>query len=318
VDDFKLRHLPPEYAIDAGMASISRARDTVAVPVFWIVLLLSLLLHVAVLYWLPPLRFALQPPVGDPDIPMAVELKPRLRPPQGIPDAPASTPKPDVAPPARAVAPSPPPRRATVPAPRVTPPAPPVIAQAPPAPKAMPSPVKPEPAAPERAQPPSGDLASYVESRRRARNESAPVPTRSEAVPESPPDDDVARSNRIVAANLGLGRAPTFGGEPRPGGGVFQVTRLNYSDAELLFFGWNKEIRRNTTQRIEVRKGEHSDIEVAVVRRMIAIVREYESGDFRWESRRLGRDVMLSARPRDNAGLEDFLMREFFDGPRQP
>lgn len=172
---------------------------------------------------------------------------------------------------------------------------------------------------PEQVRPPStGDFASYVESRRRSRGESAPpAPSvRPNTAPPLPPDDDAARSKRIVAANLGLDRAPTFG-ESRPSGGIFQVTRLTYSDAEFLFFGWNKEIRRNTTQRIEVRKGAHSDIKIAVIRRMIAIVREYESEDFRWESQRLGRDVMLSARLADNAGLEDFLMREFFEVPPQ-
>ena len=39
------------------------------------------------------------------------------------------------------------------------------------------------------------------------------------------------------------------------------------------------------------------------------------SGDFRWESHRLGRIVILSARPEDSEGLEDFLIREFFGTP---
>jgi hypothetical protein len=47
---------------------------------------------------------------------------------------------------------------------------------------------------------------------------------------------------------------------------------------------------------------------------MIAIIREYEVEDFTWESLRLGRNVRLSARPRDNADLENFLMLEFFTG----
>jgi hypothetical protein len=46
---------------------------------------------------------------------------------------------------------------------------------------------------------------------------------------------------------------------------------------------------------------------------MIAIIREYEQEDFVWESRRLGRNVSLSARLTDNAELENFMMREFFD-----
>jgi hypothetical protein len=49
---------------------------------------------------------------------------------------------------------------------------------------------------------------------------------------------------------------------------------------------------------------------------MIAIIRDHESEDFIWESQRLGRDVRLSARLSDNAGLEDFMMREFFPAAR--
>jgi hypothetical protein len=94
--------------------------------------------------------------------------------------------------------------------------------------------------------------------------------------------------------------------------------RLGYNDAEFLFFGWNREIRRNTKQLIEVKKGNNADTRIAVVRKMIAIIREYEQEDFFWESQRLGRNLTLSARARDNAGLEEFLMREFFDDPRRP
>ena len=83
-----------------------------------------------------------------------------------------------------------------------------------------------------------------------------------------------------------------------------------------MFFGWNKDIRRNSVQTVEVRKGNNSDIRIAVVRRMIALIRENERGDFTWESRRLGRVISLSARPADNSGLEDFLMQEFFSNPR--
>ena len=103
-----------------------------------------------------------------------------------------------------------------------------------------------------------------------------------------------------------------FGYDPERGGGVFQIERLGYDYAELIFHGWNKDIGRNTRQRIEVRKGNNSDIRIAVVRQMVAIIREYEQEDFLWVSQRLRRNVMLSARPRDRAGLEDFMMREFF------
>ena len=97
---------------------------------------------------------------------------------------------------------------------------------------------------------------------------------------------------------------------------MFQVQRMGYDDAEFFFFGWNKEIRRNTKQMIEVRKGNNSDIRIAVVRKMISIIREYEREDFLWESYRLGRALTLSARARDNAGLEEFMLLEFFSNPR--
>jgi len=93
---------------------------------------------------------------------------------------------------------------------------------------------------------------------------------------------------------------------------------MSYDYAEFVFFGWNKDIRRDTAQTIDVRKGAESDIRIAVIRRMIAIIREHENGDFVWESHRLERHVTLSARPRDNAGLEDFLWKEFFEDPRRP
>jgi len=198
------------------------------------------------------------------------------------------------------------------------PPAPPVIALNRPLPDVpTPPPTAPAIAAPAPARPPAdGDLKSYIEARRHARAQPAP-----EAAAESmaqQAEDEKTRSNRIAAANLGAQRAQTFGYDPTQGGGVFQIVRLGYDVAEFAFFGWNKEIRRNTKQLIEVRKGDNSDIRIAVVRKMIAIIREYERDDFVWDSYRLGRSLTLSARARDNAGLEDFMLREFFDAPRAP
>jgi hypothetical protein len=60
-----------------------------------------------------------------------------------------------------------------------------------------------------------------------------------------------------------------------------------------------------------VRKGANIDMCIAVVRRMIAIIREHEQGDFFWQSNRRDHDVVLSARLADNAALEDFLKHDF-------
>jgi len=172
--------------------------------------------------------------------------------------------------------------------------------------------VAPEPppvAAP--APPPAtgGDLASYIEARRRAR-QSGPAPAAPSA-PAPAEESDAARANRIAAANLGLGHKPSFGTD-RTGGGIFHIERVAYDRAEYLFYGWNADIRRNTTQLVTVQLGAHPDIRTAVIRSMIDIIRRHEQGDFLWESRRLGRNVTLSARPSDDAGLQDFLMKEFF------
>jgi len=319
--------IPPEHSIDPFTATLPSHRDTVEIPVIWIVLLLSVLVHVAVLFFLPPLRFDVRP-AADPEPPLAVELqtrRPAYEAPVSVPRpafippvAPPSAPPRDAAPPPRPAPQPRPPAAVAKPAP-TKPPAPPMTPPVPPAPQTESSiaQVEPQSSPPERSEPSrAGDLASYIEARRRARGGgSASPPTQSS--PEPTQLDEEARRNQIVAQNLGLGRAPVFGGSREPGGGLFQITNLHYSYAEFLFFGWNKHIRRNTSQRIEVRKGEHKSIELAVVRRMIAIIREHESGDFLWESTRLGRDVTLSARPADNAGLEDFLMREFFGEPQR-
>jgi hypothetical protein len=294
-----------------GLANYRDRRDGVTIPAIWVAFALSLLIHAAVLWqWLPTLE--LHPPSpdeikqGEGNGSLSVHLAP-------LPSPPPS-PKLQVPPPAPPPAAHPPIVAAR---PRPTPP---VIAFNRPPPNIQsPSPAVPAVTAPAPAHPPAdGDLTSYVEARRRARAQSAPDTSAGSAANAQPVDDDKARSDRIVAANLGTQRAQTFGYDPAQGGGVFQIVRMGYDSAEFIFFGWNKEIRRNTKQQIEVRKGNNSDMRIAVVRKMISIIREYEQGDFRWESQRLGRSLTLSARASDNAGLEEFMLREFFDDPRVP
>ncbi len=152
--------------------------------------------------------------------------------------------------------------------------------------------------------PPSvgGDLSSSIAARRRARDEQSVAA-----------EDEADRRNRIVASSAPALRSPIADEQRERGGGIFQITRMAYDDAEFLFFGWSSDERRGKTQAYEVRLGDSRDIRVAVVRRMIAIIREHEQGDFRWQSWRLGHIVVLSARLEDNAELEDFMLQEFFE-----
>jgi hypothetical protein len=308
-----------------------KRHDVITIPIVWVAIVLSLLVHVAAL-WLvvPRLREAqTAAPAG-----LSVRLTPRA---DRIASAAAAAPAPQPAPPPpRAVTPPPPPRAVAPPPPRQprprrtipARPAPPIIAHEQPAPRVVPPVPAPEvPPAPSVAPPPvvkpppvapgpTQDLAAYVEARRRARGESS-TPSPAASTP-SAEERDIARRDRIVAENLGLNRTPTFGHDPRNAGGLFQIRELNLDNAEFYFFGFDKDIQRNAKQLIEVRKGNNPDIRIAVVRRMIAIIREKIPGDFLWVSQRLGRQVQLSARPEDNAGLEDFIMRDVFPDARLP
>lgn len=268
------------------------------IPVIRAAFVLSIALHAAVLWaWWPRLQQSFSFERSERDQasgPLVVEIAPE--PPQAaIAPAPPSTPAVE----------SPLARQAPAPkAPQRPPPRAPVMAQPAPAPAAVPPPEPAVAAAPTPA-PVEGDFYSQLEARRRARGAAADGGVRSEPV-----ESERERHNRSVAANLGLDRTPTFGTDRA--GGVFQIHRLGFDDAEFYFFGWNPDIGRNSRQLIEVRKGDNPDIRIAVVRRMIVIIRDQAPEDFFWVSRRLGRNVTLSARPSDNAGLEEFLMREFF------
>jgi hypothetical protein len=277
----------------------------VTIPAIRVAFALSLLLHAAVLWlWVPRVLdpSSARAERGKASGSLAVRLTPPPRPAASAPPAPSVSPAP---PPPPTAKPTPPPRSAPRP-----PPAPPVIAKNAPAPAVAPQPVPPA-AAPPAPTPLITDFSSYLEARRRARG----APAEESAPATQPDEDERARHNRIVAENLGLNRTPTYGVERR-GGGIFQLERVGYTSAEFTFFGWNKDIRRRAKQTIEVQIGANPDIRIAVVRRMIVIIREHESEDFVWVSPRLGREVTLSARLRDNAGLEVFLMQEFFPESR--
>ena len=95
--------------------------------------------------------------------------------------------------------------------------------------------------------------------------------------------------------------------------GIFQITRMGPRNAQFLFRAWKTDVSNPRREVIEVSAGPDGDIQRAVVRKMIELIRQYQKADFNWESYRLGMVVVLSARPEDSQGLEDFLIREFFD-----
>ena len=161
---------------------------------------------------------------------------------------------------------------------------------------------------------PSGsDLSSYIASRQRERAASEDPG----AKPSPPAEDANSRANRIATANLAPPQYLTFGSDPTRSGGVFHVTSMSLDYGEFRFYGWNIDMGRRTLQQIEVKRGTASDIRLAMVRKMIEIIRHYQPVEFTWESQRLGRSVTLSSLPRDSAGLEDFMMLEMFGGQQR-
>ena len=269
-------------------------RDGVTIPTIAIWVVVSLLLHVALLMGLsPPKKTASDEPVPPP-LTAYLRSAPKTAAPQAVPPPPPQRAAPKPAAPAK-VLPTP---------------AAPIITRAKPATAEKPTftvPVQPEPPplkqTPQLTTPPpvETDLAAYVAARKRARGEDVP-------------SAETDAANRGVLSSAALKPQPTinFGEKPpTPSGGVFQMRRRGYDYAEFMFYGWNQNFRRAVPQLIEVRKGDNSDIDIAVIRKIIEIIRDHERGDFQWYSKRIGKNLTLSARARDNAGLEELMLKEF-------
>jgi hypothetical protein len=208
----------------------------------------------------------------------------------------------------------PPPQRVVRPRPS-QPRTPPVVALRPqvPNPNALRVPPPPPPvianqAPPKSPAPPAQDMSAYIAQQKAARGET-PGPSGQADAPES----DTQRRDRIVAQNLAaVNNSQAYTGQPKNGGGLFEVTQVGYDYGEFKFYGWNPDVKRRAAQVIEVRKGTNADMNIAMVRKMIEIIRQNTSGDFTWRSDRVGHDVTLSARPEDTAGLEAFLLNDMF------
>lgn len=210
-------------------------RNVIAIPVIWLAFVLSLIVHVAALWeWFPRIHLLARDALLQSEA--AAPLTVRLATPKDA--TPESSPAPKLAE-ARPAQPAAP-RRAPARPPRRTLPAPPAIAlNSPQSTVAIPPPAPPfetAPPAPAPSPPPpiESDLTAYIAARRRARGEaeSADIPG---AAANSPAGDDIARRDRIVASNLASLNTQTFGDGPRHSGGVFQITRMDYADAEFAF-----------------------------------------------------------------------------------
>lgn len=154
------------------------------------------------------------------------------------------------------------------------------------------------------------DMSSMIQKRQaqRAAERAANAPPSDAPAAEESEGD---RANRIARANIAGAQGATSG-QKDDGGGVFSIVNKTYSRADIKFRGWNGNFKRTWSQQVTVERGNYPDIETAIVKRMIELIRQEKPGDFVWESHRLGRNVPMSARVADQPELEAFLMKEFF------
>lgn len=148
------------------------------------------------------------------------------------------------------------------------------------------------------------DLMSYINAKRQRSQEL---------------EDNAARENAAVIANARVPSADEQADanikrnlQQQGTNGIFEIRQKTSRTGRFSFKGWKNDYSNLRLELIDVEAGADGDIDLAIVKKMIAIIRREYSGDFNWESHRLGRVIVLSARIEDNTGLEDFLMQEFF------
>jgi hypothetical protein len=157
---------------------------------------------------------------------------------------------------------------------------------------------------------PAEDMSAQIEARRRARGQ---------ATSEQPGEESEAdRGNRIARENIAAANGRSHGDDRNETGGVFSISDKSFSSADLKFRGWNPNFKRRWLQQVKVELGGERDIETAIVKKMIELIRKEKTGDFEWDSHRLQRVVTMSARVQDTAELEAFLFKEMFPEYRVP
>ena len=155
--------------------------------------------------------------------------------------------------------------------------------------------------------PPEQDMSEMIAKRRAQRAADNPQPE--PAAQESEND----RKLRIARENIMGAQGRSASGEREQKGGLIEIINKNYHSADIKFHHWNVNFKRQWLQQLHIDQGTEPDIETAVVRRVIELVRvDYPEGDVPWESHRLGRVIVLSTRKADDAQLFTFLMKELF------
>ncbi|PKO45063.1 MAG: hypothetical protein CVU29_09110 [Betaproteobacteria bacterium HGW-Betaproteobacteria-22] len=294
-DDF-LSGAVAEPVRDDFLIRIHVSRNTL------VAIVLSLLLHALILLFAPTIKF--EEPPAKPATAMQVNLLPSI--PSGTPEVIVQTTELPKKPLPRLEKPKTSPPKVIVKTP-----APKVITSEKPAFTVPEKLVKPSEAKPPQLTVPEKeirpedypDMQSYMLAVRAQKQGGLAETTRQNAelmARERALNDEQIRDERIKR-NLKVGT-----------NGIFEITSLSMRSATFSFRGWTNDYSNANLQYFEVQAHIGEDVRLVMIRRMITLIRSHYDGDFQWESHRLGRSVTQSARLEDNAGLEDFLMMEFF------
>jgi hypothetical protein len=152
-------------------------------------------------------------------------------------------------------------------------------------------------------KPKETDMLAYVNAQRakREQSESEAAKINAEAAAREIGPSEEEKRDAKIKSNFQNGT-----------NGIFEITRLESQSASFTFLGWTSSLSSARRQFFEVEAPRGQDVRRVMIRRMISLIREHYQGDFDWESHRLGRTIVKSARVEDGAELEDFLMMEFF------
>lgn len=151
------------------------------------------------------------------------------------------------------------------------------------------------------------DMQARVEAARKRRAQENPQPQQAE-----PEESEAQRASRVARANIMGAQGRNAAGEREETGGVFQILNRTSLSADFKFRGWNTNFKRQWLQQYHVEVGADPDIETAIVRKMIEVIRKEKPGEFEWDSQRLGRTIKMNASKPFQAELEAFLMKEMF------
>lgn len=257
---------------------------------------LSIIVHLIFMLAFNPKLLTLEKPADSQPVPINVVLNPAADKKPAAPEfVPPPPPPPVAVKPIRKLEPA----RQKPEVRTAEPKAPPVMAATQPSP--LPSPT-PTPPASLREPAPATDMMSYVNAARERRlaNEGYTARDYSELIAQQqrrPTEDEIREAN--IKRNL-----------QQSTNGFFQVIRKGSRSAQFYFYVRQGDFSNPRKELIGVEAGYDGDIDRAIAKKLIELIRQNYPDDFTYESMVLGHTVRLSARQNDLPGLEDFFVKE--------